>query len=142
MDAPLMTVDGLSTRYRVEKRTLAVTEDIRFDVRPQETVCLIGESGCGKTVTLLSLIGLSGGEVTGSVRLDGQELTRLSLREWRKIRGREISFIFQDPNGALNPVITVGQSVLRAASGASAPGFGRCPRQDNRTFRPGGPARA
>lgn len=107
----------------MDKRSIPVTDKLRFDVRAGETVCLIGESGCGKTTTLLTLMGLSGGEVSGSVRLNGRELTRLKEREFRALRGKEMAFIFQEPRSAMNPVRTVGGSlcqILRAHRRLSA----------------------
>jgi len=123
MEAPLLSVRDLSTSFRADKRFIPVTDKLRFEVRAGETVCLIGESGCGKTTTLLTLMGLSGGEVSGSVRLNGRELTRLKEREFRALRGREMAFIFQEPRSALNPVRTVGGSlcqILRAHRRLSA----------------------
>jgi oligopeptide transport system ATP-binding protein len=123
MEEPLLSVRDLSTSFRMDKRSIPVTDKLRFDVRAGETVCLIGESGCGKTTTLLTLMGLSGGEVGGSVRLNGQELTQLKEREFRAFRGKEMAFIFQEPRSAMNPVRTVGSSlcqILRAHRHLSA----------------------
>ncbi|SBV97798.1 oligopeptide transporter subunit; ATP-binding component of ABC superfamily [uncultured Eubacteriales bacterium] len=103
----MLTVTDLSTRFGA----YAVTEGLSFTVEPGSTTCLIGESGCGKTVTLLSLLGLSRGTVSGSVALEGRELLGLSPRAWRRVRGREISMIFQEPQSALNPVMTVGRGL-------------------------------
>lgn len=103
----MLTVTELSTRFGAH----TVTEGLNFTVEPGSTACLIGESGCGKTVTLLSLLGLSRGVVSGSAALEGRELLGLSPRAWRQVRGKEISMIFQEPQSALNPVMTVGRGL-------------------------------
>lgn len=103
----MLTVTGLSTAFGAH----AVTEGLSFTVEPGSTTCLIGESGCGKTVTLLSLLGLSRGAVSGSAALEGRELLGLPPKAWRRVRGREISMIFQEPQSALNPVMTVGRGL-------------------------------
>jgi oligopeptide/dipeptide ABC transporter ATP-binding protein len=117
LEAPLLSVRDLSTGFRVDNHPVPVTDKLGFDVCVGETVCIIGESGCGKTTTLLSVMGLSGGVVSGSVRLCGQELTLMRERDFRKLRGKKMSYIFQEPRSALNPVQTVGNSfvqILRA----------------------------
>lgn len=103
----MLTVTGLSTAFGAH----AVTQGLSFTVEPGSTTCLIGESGCGKTVTLLSLLGLSRGAVSGSAALEGRELLDLPPKAWRRVRGREISMIFQEPQSALNPVMTVGRGL-------------------------------
>src|SRR4029078_370311 len=84
---------------------------ITFDVRPGETLGLVGESGCGKSVTALATMGIlprAARIPSGSIKLDGRELVGLSERAWRRVRGKEIAMIFQDPMTSLNPVLTVG----------------------------------
>ena len=103
----MLTVSNLSTVYG----SLTVTQGLSFAVEAGHTVCLIGESGCGKTVTLLSLLGLSGGRVSGSVHLEGEELLSLPEKAWRQVRGKQISMVFQEPQSALNPVMTVGRGL-------------------------------
>ncbi len=90
---------------------------ITFDIAPGETLGLVGESGCGKSVTALALLGIlprSGKVATGSARFDGRDLFRLSRREQRDIRGKDIAMIFQDPMTSLNPVLTIGRQIREA----------------------------
>jgi peptide/nickel transport system ATP-binding protein len=90
---------------------------LAFSVAKGETLAIVGESGCGKTVTALSLLGLlppKAATMTGSIVLEGQELVGLSQRELRHIRGRRIAMVFQDPMSALNPVQTIGVQIVEA----------------------------
>src|SRR4051812_27382655 len=112
---PLLSVSDLSVTFRARDRgDVHAVDGLSFDVAPGATVGLVGESGCGKSVTSLALIGLlpkRGVEVTGSVKLDGTELLGLPENALREIRGREISMVFQDPLSSLNPVISIGKQV-------------------------------
>jgi peptide/nickel transport system ATP-binding protein len=89
-----------------------------FDVKRGETLCIVGESGCGKSVSALSIMRLLPDDgscsMTGSVRFDGAELTSLSEHEMRAIRGNRISMIFQEPMTSLNPVLTVGEQIAES----------------------------
>ncbi|MFI0483548.1 dipeptide/oligopeptide/nickel ABC transporter permease/ATP-binding protein [Actinomadura sp. 9N215] len=111
----LLSVRGLSVRFPGQDGPpVAVVDDVSFDVAEGEVFGLVGESGCGKTMTALSAAGLvpSPGTVTArSIRLDGRELTGLSDDELTGIRGRGIAMIFQDPQDALSPVHTVGRQI-------------------------------
>lgn len=109
--APVLEVSGLSVAFHSESLSLRVTEDVGFTIAPAETVALVGESGSGKSVTAMSILGLlpHNAKSEGSIRYRGNELLELSDRELDRIRGREISVIFQDPMTALNPVYTIGQ---------------------------------
>ena len=96
---------------------VAVVDGISFSVAAGETVALVGESGCGKSMTALSLMRLvprPGTVDAGSVRLEGREVLDLSVREMRQVRGGRISMIFQEPMTSLNPVQTCGQQVVEA----------------------------
>jgi oligopeptide/dipeptide ABC transporter ATP-binding protein len=109
--APLLEVQGLVTEFRTLGGTLRAVDGVDFAVLPGETLALVGESGCGKSATALSLMRLIGppsGRVSGRVRFDGTDLLALSPREIRAVRGRRIAMIFQDPMTSLNPVLTVG----------------------------------
>jgi peptide/nickel transport system ATP-binding protein len=113
MDA-LLRVEGLVTQLRNGAR---IVDGISFDIAPGETYALLGESGCGKSMTALSLLRLLPDGVInagGSVRLDGVELTSLREREMRDVRGGTAAMIFQEPGLSLNPVMTVGQQIAEA----------------------------
>lgn len=114
---PLLAVEKFTLRYKIASKSVAVAEDISFHVDGGDIVCLIGESGCGKTSVLMGIAGLSQGETTGAVLYNGIDLSTLPEKQRREMRGKEISMIFQDPKGALNPVMTIGQNlreILRA----------------------------
>src|SRR5207237_10624869 len=87
---------------------------ISFEVTAGETLGIVGESGCGKSVTALALLGLlprAGRVRSGTARLDGRDLLKLKDRELRRLRGRQIAMIFQDPMTSLNPVLTIGRQL-------------------------------
>ncbi|HWS76684.1 MAG TPA: ABC transporter ATP-binding protein, partial [Quisquiliibacterium sp.] len=112
---PLLDVRGLSIHFRTGGGELQVTNDVSFRLQPGERVGVVGESGCGKTVTGLSLLGLlpkpPRSRVEGQILFEGRDLLKLSPREMRDIRGRSISMIFQEPMSALDPVFTIGQQI-------------------------------
>ncbi len=111
----LLEVEDLRTYFYTEEGFVQAVDGVSFEVERGETIGLVGESGAGKSVTVKSLLGLiepPGKVVDGSVRFDGRDLTECSERELRReIRGSEISFVFQDPMSALNPVFTVGHQI-------------------------------
>ena len=111
----LLAVDGLNVAFASAHGWLHVVDDVGFTVAPGETLGLVGESGCGKTVSSLAVIGLipkrSGRVQARSLRFDGRDLAALSPGEMRQIRGREISMIFQEPMTSLNPAFTVGNQI-------------------------------
>jgi oligopeptide/dipeptide ABC transporter ATP-binding protein len=114
MDEALLQVKDLQAVFRVGNREYPVLHKLSFHVRKRETVCMVGESGCGKSVTTLAVMGLlpNNGKVTGgSIRLDGQELTGLSRRDWGALRGKKMGMVFQEPMTALNPLLTVGRQL-------------------------------
>jgi len=113
MNNPILEVQGLSTTFHRGGVTLPALRDVSFNVGKGEVLGLVGESGSGKSVTLRSVLGLARryGEVTGQVRWQGEDLTGLSEREMRHIRGREIAMIFQEPMTSLNPLLTVGRQL-------------------------------
>lgn len=112
---PLLRVSNLAVEFRVERQWLRAVNGVSFDVDLGEAIGVVGESGCGKTVTMLSILGLipplAGRIAGGSVEFDGKNLLTVSEAEIRKIRGKEISMIFQEPMTALNPVFTVGNQI-------------------------------
>jgi oligopeptide/dipeptide ABC transporter ATP-binding protein len=107
---PILEVSNLSVALPVYGKYLPVVTEVSFQVKPGEAVALVGESGCGKTMTARSIIGLppAGAKVTGSIRLEGRELTTLPKKERRKLGGSRIGFIFQEPMTSLHPTLTVG----------------------------------
>jgi peptide/nickel transport system ATP-binding protein len=118
---PLLRVTNLSTAFTVERdgvsRELRAVDDISFSINRGETLSLVGESACGKSVTALSIIGLvppPGRVVAGSIEFEGRDLLTLSERERRQVRGARIGFVFQEPMTALNPVFTVGDQIAEA----------------------------
>ena len=117
MAEPLLEVRNLNVEFRTRKQALTAIHDVSFDVFPATTLGIVGESGCGKSVTATSLLRLLPRETSrvcpGSVvRLHGKDLLEMSDREFRQIRGNKISMIFQDPMTALNPVYTIGDQLI------------------------------
>lgn len=113
----VLTARGLTIGFRREGRWLTAVENLGFHVDRGETVAFVGESGCGKTITALSLIGLlppSAGVIGGEIEMFGRRLSVLSARELQSLRGDRISMIFQDPMAALNPVLTIGEQIAEA----------------------------
>ncbi len=123
---PMLKVRGLGVELKSRAGTAYILNEISFDVAHGETVCLVGESGCGKSMTALAIMRLipdPGRINTGKVTLRDIELTTASQAEMRRIRGNKISMIFQEPMTALNPVYTVGDQIcepLRRHQGLNA----------------------
>jgi len=122
---PVLQVDGLSLEFRTRGRAAEVLSDVSFDLRPGETLCLVGESGCGKSMTALAIMRLIPPLArigAGHVRLRGADLAMHDDEAMRRVRGNNISMIFQEPMTALNPVYTVGDQIgepLRQHQGLS-----------------------
>ncbi|WBX90575.1 ABC transporter ATP-binding protein [Achromobacter mucicolens] len=122
---PVLQVDGLSLEFRTRGRAAEVLSDVSFDLRPGETLCLVGESGCGKSMTALAIMRLIPPLArigAGQVRLRGADLALHDDEAMRRVRGNNISMIFQEPMTALNPVYTVGDQIgepLRQHQGLS-----------------------
>jgi oligopeptide/dipeptide ABC transporter ATP-binding protein len=114
---PLLTVEDLRVQFWTERGTVYAVNGISFDIAPGETLGIVGESGCGKSVTSLALLGIlprAGRIMSGTATLGDRDLFRLSDRELRRIRGRDIAMIFQDPMTSLNPVLTIGRQIREA----------------------------
>jgi peptide/nickel transport system ATP-binding protein len=115
--SPLLDVQHLTTVFDVNGKALTAVDDVSFEVRKGETLGLVGESGCGKSLTALSILRLvqpPGRIACGRVLFRGQDLLTLPEREMRKVRGARIGLVFQEPMTALNPVFTVGDQVAEA----------------------------
>src|SRR6201981_441830 len=112
--APVLEIDDLSTHIQLSRSVVQAVGNIELRIEQGEPLGLVGEWGCGKSMTGLSIMGLlpPGGKiVSGSIKLDGRELVGLSDAEMRKIRGNEIAMIFQDPLTSLDPTKTIGYQV-------------------------------
>lgn len=115
MNEEILKVKGLAVNFYVEDRVVPAVDGVSFSLRKGETLALVGESGCGKSVTALSIIGLlqipPARIVKGEILFKGENLLCKSAEEMRKIRGKDISMIFQEPMTSLNPVFTIGRQI-------------------------------
>jgi len=113
--SPLLTVEGLRTSFFTRRGTIKAVDGVGFALAPGETLAIVGESGCGKSVTALSLMRLvpdpPGRIVGGTVRLGDVDLLGLDEEAMRDVRGKDIAMIFQEPMTSLNPVLTVGSQI-------------------------------
>ncbi|MFN9096124.1 MAG: ABC transporter ATP-binding protein [Alphaproteobacteria bacterium] len=122
----MLEVDNLQTHFRTPDGINRAVDGVSFHVEAGETLAIVGESGCGKSVTAMSILRLipePPGKLAGAIRFNGKNLLDLSEAEMRGIRGNEISMIFQEPMTSLNPVLTVGRQIgetLRLHQGMSA----------------------
>ncbi len=109
----MLEINNLSVQLQTQRGPAFAIRDIGFSLKSGDTVGLVGESGCGKSITAMALMGLlpDSAKVTGSIRLDGQELVGQSDAVLRRLRGNRIGMIFQEPMTALNPVHTIGHQV-------------------------------
>jgi peptide/nickel transport system ATP-binding protein len=123
MTEPLLQVRDLSTHFFTKKGVAKAVDGVSFDVGRGEIVGLVGESGSGKSITGFSILGLvdpPGRVAGGSIRFDGRELVGLPSDEMRKLRGKRIAMIFQDPMMTLNPVLSVGTQMIEAVTAHEA----------------------
>lgn len=112
----LLEIDNLQTQFYTSAGTVKAVDGVTYDVEGGETVAVVGESGCGKSVTALSIMQLipwpPGKIIGGEIRFDGKNLLDLSEDEMRNIRGRDIAMVFQEPMTSLNPVLTIGLQLM------------------------------
>ncbi len=115
-DTIVLRLDGLRTEFRIGGTWRAAVDGISLEVRRGETLALVGESGCGKSMTALSVMGLvpTVGRVSGHAYVDGVDIVDLPEREMDKLRGARMAMIFQEPMTSLNPVMTIGAQVSEA----------------------------
>jgi len=120
---PLLDVQDLKVEFWTSRGNIYAVNGISFDIAPGETLGIVGESGCGKSVTSLAILGIlarAGRVTSGTAMFEGRDLLKLSDEELRGVRGRKIAMIFQDPMTSLNPVLTIGfqiEEVLRTHFG-------------------------
>ena len=111
----LLEVRGLATQFFTRDGVVRAVDGVSFDLEAGETLGIVGESGCGKSVTALSILRLippeTGRIASGSIKFEGEELTRLSEEAMKRLRGHRISMIFQEPMTSLNPVLTIGTQI-------------------------------
>jgi ABC-type dipeptide/oligopeptide/nickel transport system ATPase component len=140
-DAPVLQVRDLRTYFHTDAGTARSVDGVSFDVHAGETLGVVGESGCGKSVTALSILRLirPPGEIEpgSQVLFDGRDLITAPERELRRVRGARVAMIFQEPMTALNPVFTVGDQIAevpRVHEGCRAGPRGRAPSRCSRPW--------
>jgi oligopeptide transport system ATP-binding protein len=115
MPAPLLDVQGLETQFKTPEGVIHAVNGVSFDLKESETLGVVGESGCGKSVTMLSMLRLipmpPGKVVAGKAFFRGQDLLAMPPEEIRQVRGAQIAMVFQDPMTSLNPVLTIGKQM-------------------------------
>jgi len=118
MQQPLLEVSGLNVGFETNRGLLRPVRDVSFSIYPGQTVALVGESGCGKSVTSLSILRLipepPGKVLGGSILFEERDLLQLPERDMRSVRGKDIAMIFQEPMTSLNPVYTIGDQIAEA----------------------------
>ena len=114
MSGPLLKVEDLRVSFETEDGNVQAVDGVSFDVSPGEVVAIVGESGCGKSVTAMSLMGLTrdrNATITGTANLEGTDLISADDDDLRRLRGDDIAMIFQDPMTSLNPVYRIGDQI-------------------------------
>ncbi|PLR78656.1 peptide ABC transporter ATP-binding protein [Bacillus sp. V3-13] len=117
MPGNILEVEKLQTAFTTDKGEVISVDEVTFSLQPGETIGIVGESGCGKSVTSLSimrLLGKHGYIKKGSITMSGKDLAKLTEAEMRHVRGNKISMIFQEPMTSLNPVYTIGNQMIEA----------------------------
>ena len=117
-DKPLLSVHNLQTAFQGDRGLVPAVDGVSFTIYPRQTLAIVGESGCGKSVTAMSILRLipspPGKIVAGEVIFNGQDLLKMPEKSLRKVRGGQIAMIFQEPMTSLNPVMTIGDQILEA----------------------------
>lgn len=115
---PVLSVRDLTVTFQGAERTVHAVDGVSYDLAPGEVLAVVGESGCGKSMTSMAVMGLlpPTARVGGSIRLDGRELVGAPEKQLRSLRGRRLSMIFQEPMTSLNPVLTVGRQITEVLS--------------------------
>ena len=116
-DTPLLSIQNLKVTFQIYEGVVQAVDDVTLDIGTGETVGLVGESGCGKSVTALSILQLlprGSSRIDGRILFDGRNLVDAGESELRNLRGNAISMIFQEPMTSLNPVLTVGRQIEEA----------------------------
>jgi oligopeptide/dipeptide ABC transporter ATP-binding protein len=120
----LLSVRDLEVGVERRRGTLPIVREVSFDIAPGEAVGIVGETGSGKTLTMLAVMRLLPPQVRltgGEIRFEGREMTRLGGRDLRRLRGRELAMIYQDPATSLNPLMTVGDQIAEAMTAHGVP---------------------
>jgi ABC-type dipeptide/oligopeptide/nickel transport system ATPase component len=121
--AKLLDIQNLRTQFRTSAGVVKAVDGISYDVDEGETVAIVGESGCGKSVSAMSILRLipdpPGKIVDGVINFRGRDLLELSDEEIRQVRGAQISMVFQEPMTSLNPVLSIGQQLTAACASGS-----------------------
>ena len=117
-DNTLLAIDGLSVGFYTDEGEIVAVDDVSYEIEAGKTLAVVGESGCGKSVTAMTAMRLipspPGRILGGSIKFQGLEITTASEKEMRKIRGNEIAMIFQEPMTSLNPVYNIGEQIAEA----------------------------
>ncbi|QKK15350.1 ABC transporter ATP-binding protein [Rhizobium indicum] len=110
---PLLDVQDLNVSFPGPQGAVQMVRGLSYSIARGKTLGIVGESGCGKTMTSLALLGLvaGGGRVDGTIDFNGRDLAKFTQRQWQQVRGREIAMIFQEPMTAMNPVMPVGRQI-------------------------------
>ncbi len=122
MPEPVLSIKDLTVEFQTEDGVVHAVDGLSYDLYPGETLGVVGESGSGKSVSMLSILGLipQGRIVRGEAWYKGKSLMKMKRSELRKLRGGELSMIFQDPMTSLNPVLTIGFQIDEALAGAQS----------------------
>ncbi|MEC1180234.1 ABC transporter ATP-binding protein [Metasolibacillus meyeri] len=116
MGNAVLDVKNLLTQYYTGDGVISAVNDVSFSIPKGQTVCLVGESGCGKSAVAMSIMGLidagSGGVKSGEILFEGKDLLKMKKHELRQLRGNDMSMIFQEPMTSLNPVLTIGGQIM------------------------------